>query len=180
MAEARLRLLEFFIAQLGPGSSLERYRRQGERGDRGEWDEKGEWVSVKIVDEFSKALSKKGSRILLKRAGQDFAALVREDVAQSEHTGIEGAVSLLPKVFAHYFRGEGSGIVKTEFVGPGLVCVRENSPFDCLFTEGLFVGFLQSLGARGVIVRQTICRRENNNEKFCVYELKWMKTFIGK
>jgi predicted hydrocarbon binding protein len=167
MAEAHSLILEFFIAQLGPGCSLEKYR------------DRGEWVPAKIIKEFSRALLRKGSRILLKQAGQTFAAQVYADVEQYKYGTFEDAISLLPKVFTHYFRGEGSGIIKFEYVGPGFMRVQESTPFDCFFTEGLFTGLLQNLGAHGVIVRHTICRADDEKEKFCVYELKWMRTHKG-
>ena len=167
MAEAHSTVLEFFIAQLEPGSGLEKYR------------DRGEWVPAKIVGEFSRALLKKGSRILLKQAGEAFAEHVCEDVAQYKYETLEDVISLLPKIFTHYFRGDGSGIVQFEYVGPGFMRVRENSPFECFFTEGLFAGMLHKLGASGVIVRHTVCREDSANEKFCVYELKWMRTTIG-
>jgi len=164
MAEIHVSLLEFFIGQLGAGSTLEKYSKHGD------------WIPGKAIPEFSKALLRKGSRVLLKRAGTEFSEKFYEIIAGHTYTGVENAVSLIPKAFAHYLRGEGSGIVKIQSVAQGMVRISENSPFDCLFTEGLLEGFLHKLGARGVIVRQTACRNDNENVKFCVYDLKWMHT----
>lgn len=165
MAEVHSRLLDFFVAQLGSAGALQKYRKRGE------------WLPVKVISDFTEAMKKKDRAYLaLRQAGQDFAARLREEGAFGSDISLDEAVSLLPKAFISYIRGDGSGIIKLESVGSGLVRVLENTPFPCYFTEGVFLGFLQGGGARGAMVHQILCREEDPKEKFCVYELKWMCT----
>jgi len=165
MAEVHSSLLDFFIAQLGSGSGLQKYHKRGE------------WLPIKIIGEFTEAMKKKGRAYLtLRQAGQDFAARLREEGAFGSDISLDEAISLLPKTFISYIRGDGSGIIKIESVGSGFVRVLENTPFPCYFTEGVFLGCLHGAGARGAMVHQILCREEDPKEKFCVYELKWMCT----
>ncbi|MDR2733656.1 MAG: hypothetical protein LBC99_03300 [Spirochaetota bacterium] len=163
MAEVHSTLLDFFIAQLGSVGSLAKYRKRGE------------WLPVRVISEFTEAMKKKGrAYLLLRQAGQDFAAQLRAEGTFGDDLSFDEAVSLLPKTFIRYIRGDGSGIIKLESVGSGFVRVLENTPFPCSFTEGVFLGFLQGAGARGAMVHQILCREEDPKEIFCVYELKWM------
>jgi len=169
MAEVNSRIVEFFVSQLGGNASLEKYRKQGE------------WASKDVIPAFTKALLAKGNRMQLKHAGRAFSAIVMEDLdSMYEYATVQEAIEFLPKIFTHYLHGEGSGIWKTDNISPGFVCLRENTPFDCFFTEGLLLGLLQNLGATGAVVHQTDCREENPRAKFCVYELKWMRSNLAR
>ncbi len=169
MAEVSSRIVDFFVSQLGAPSPLEKYRRQGE------------WASRDVIPAFTKALLAKGNRMQLKQAGRAFAALVLEDLESLyEYQTVQEAIGFLPKVFTHYLHGDGAGIWKTDNISPGFVCLRENTPFDCFFTEGLLLGLLQLLGAAGAVVHQTDCREDNPRAKFCVYELKWMRSNLTR
>lgn len=165
MAEVSARIVDFFISQLGSSTPFEKYRKEGD------------WISKEVISVFSRALLAKGNRLQLKQAGRAFAALVLEDLdSLYEYRSIQEAIGFLPKVFTHYLHGDGAGIWKTGNLSPGFVCLSENTPFDCFFTEGMLLGLLQLLGAAGAVVHQTDCREDNSQAKFCVYELKWMRS----
>jgi hypothetical protein len=169
MAEVSARIVDFFIKQLGTGDSLEKYRQQGD------------WASRDVIPAFTTALLAKGSRLQLKHAGQAFAQLVLEDLeSRYDYQTVQEAIEYLPKVFTHYLHGDGAGIWKTSNITEGFVCLRENTPFDCFFTEGFLLGLLQLLGAAGAVVRQTDCREDNPQAKFCTYELKWMRANLAR
>lgn len=168
MAEVHRSVVNFFCSQLGSGTAL---------GKAGAGQE---WVADKVIAEFAQALLKRGNRLQLKNAGRAFAEVVLSDMnAKYDYDSVQDAISLLPKVFTHYLRGDGAGIWKTDSISPGYVCLRENIPFDCFFTEGLLVGLLQRLGAAGAVVHHKDCREEDPKAKFCVYDLKWMRSNLS-
>lgn len=137
---------------------------------------KSQWVAGKHLHAFFKKRAAQGSPIRKKESGRAFAALILEDLNdQHSFSTIQEAVSFLPKVYGQYVRGEGSGIWKTEDVSDGAVTIKENSVFDCLFTEGLLSGLLSALDARGAMVKELTCRNDNESTPFCVWELVWMK-----
>lgn len=161
MAEISRQLLDFF----------NHYNKQ--EAPRG----KKEWFPEKRMHDFFNELAKQGSPILKKQAGRAFGEPVLELIDQLyEYDSIQEAVSYLPKVYSRYVRGDRAGIWMTEELSEGYARIRENVIFPCLFTEGLLGGLLGGLGARGAMVRHPLCRQEaQSKEKFCVYELVWMK-----
>ena len=135
-----------------------------------------EWFPGSLLARFEKALSKKGKPYLLKQAGKKFGAVIYGELKNHyEWDSIQEAIAYLPKIYTRLFKGDQAGIWISEELSAGFVRIRENTPFDCFFTEGLLSGLLSSLDARGGMVRHPSCRKENENEKFCTYELVWMK-----
>lgn len=134
------------------------------------------WFPGSLLGRFESALAEKRRPFLSKQAGEHLGAVIhRELTKQYEWNSIQEAIAYLPKVYTHLIRGDRAGIWIMEEIAPGFVRVRENTPFDCLFTEGLLSGLLRGLNARGGMVRHPSCRKESETERFCSYELIWMK-----
>lgn len=137
---------------------------------------RAEWAPGSVIDDFFKELAKKGSPVLKNAAGKAFApVLLAEMRAHYTCATPQEAIGYLPKIWSHLLRGEGAGIWKTEQLAEGFGILRENTPFDCFFTEGMLTGLLAELGGAGARIRHTDCRNDNKAARFCVYELVWMR-----
>jgi len=165
MAELHISLVDFLDTRLDKDNKLKR------------GSTKGEWLSGNLIKSFFSQLAKQGSPIHKKKAGMAFGGqLLEETKRRYDFETIQEAVSFIPKVYTHIIKGEGAGIWKTAEVRDGFVCIQENTPFDCFFTEGMLSGFLVAVGASGAMVRHTECRKDEEDRKFCTYELVWMKS----
>lgn len=163
MAEISGTLAAFFDRHLGDATQAAKREKQP-------------WHPDKLVGQFFKALEKTGKPLLRREAGRDFAELLFADLGKiCDYQSTQEAVSFLPKIYNHFIRGDGAGIWISEQVSDGFVALKENTPLDCLFTEGMLSGLLARLGARGAMVRHTSCRKEKADAHYCKYELVWMK-----
>lgn len=136
----------------------------------------GEWLPAAVLAKCFTRLEKKNKPLLRKQAGQACAALYLEELkACYVWESVREALAHLPKVYSHFLKGSGAGVWISEELSEGYLRVRENTPFDCFFTEGLLGGLLTGLGARGAVVKHTDCRKDGEAVKFCRYELVWMK-----
>lgn len=152
------------------------FARELDKSDFADLSKNKVWFPGSLLSRFEKALGKSGKPYLRKQAGKNFGAVVFEELQKHyEWDSIQEAVAYLPKIYSRLFRGDRAGIWISEELSPGFVRIRENTPFDCFFTEGVLSGLLRSLDARGGMVRHPSCRKEIENEKFCTYELVWMK-----
>jgi len=138
-----------------------------------------EWYPGTLVKKFFVKLEKKGRPILRKQAGQAFGRLLLQELQNCyEWKDIRTAVACFPKAYSHFIRGDGAGVWISDELSEGFSRIRENTPFDCFFTEGMLGGLLGGLGARGAIVKHPTCRKDAETGKFCQYELIWMKSVL--
>ena len=83
----------------------------------------------------------------------------------------------LYKVFYHYLKGEGVGIIKSIEYRSGFMKIAENVPLPCDLTLGILKGMMKFLKAKSVLVKHKSCQKEGF--KFCEYEVNWMVSNVS-
>jgi hypothetical protein len=80
------------------------------------------------------------------------------------------------RIFSHYLKGEGIGMVRALQFRPGIMSIGQNLNLPCDLVQGVLRGMMDYFNARGVSIRHNICRKEG--APLCEYNVTWMTSNV--
>ena len=129
-----------------------------------------DWVDGKHVREAIDAVGQADAD-RARNIGRSFSYSLKEEYVRRGVNDPVHGLEVMTELYATVNRGDEIGAFEIVDRSENRVLCREDSPYNCDFTEGIFIGVVRNFGGRNVRVEQTECRRRGASH--CLYNVTW-------